>query len=187
AASLRMGGVSEAITVTAEAPSVLETTQVSTNLDAKLVEALPIGRTIAQRIQLAPGVNTAGPNNQTVINGAQSFDNLYLINGVVVNENVRGQPQNVFIEDAIQETTLLTGGVSAEYGRFTGGVVSTLTKSGGNEVTGSLRDNLRNDNWTDKTDFRDPVTGVGQADPVDKISNAYEETLGGRIIRDRLW
>ena len=73
-----------------------------------------------------------------------SFDNLFLVNGVVVNENLRGQPHDLYIEDAIQETTILTGGISAEYGRFTGGVVSTLTKSGGNEFTGSLRDSLTN-------------------------------------------
>ncbi len=186
-ADLRLAAVSEAIVVTASAPSILETSQVSTNLDRKLVESLPIGRTIAQRIQLAPGVNNAGPNNQTVINGAQSFDNLYLVNGVTVNENVRSQPQNVFIEDAIQETTLLTAGVSAEYGRFTGGVVSTITKSGGNEFSGSVRDNLTNDKWTSLTAFRDPVSGDREQAHVSKINPVYEATLGGRVIRDRLW
>ncbi len=174
-ADLRVAAVTEAIVVTATAPSILETSQVSTNLDRKLIESLPVGRTIAQRIQLAPGVNNAGPNNQTVINGAQSFDNLYLVNGVTVNENVRSQPQNVFIEDAIQETTLLTAGVSAEYGRFTGGVVSTITKSGGNEFTGSVRDNLTNDKWTSLTAFRDPITGDREQAHVSKIN------------RDRLW
>jgi len=72
---------------------------------------------------------------------------------VVVNENLRGQPHNLFIEDAIQETTVVTTGISAEYGRFTGGVVSTLTKSGGNEFTGSFRDSMTNPNWTETPDF----------------------------------
>ncbi len=186
-ATLSVSAISEAITVTASAPSVLETSQVTTNLPAEFIEELPIGRTITQRIQLAPGVNTGGPNGQTIIHGAQSFDNLYLVNGVVANENVRGQPHNVFIEDAIQETTLLTGGVSAEYGRFTGGVVSTITKSGGNVFSGSLRSNATNDAWAEKTIFRDPVTGVGQVEPIDNINEVYEATFGGRIIRDRLW
>ncbi|HYS56470.1 MAG TPA: carboxypeptidase regulatory-like domain-containing protein [Thermoanaerobaculia bacterium] len=184
---LRVAAMTEAIVVTATAPSILETPQVSTNLDRKLVESLPVGRTIAQRIQLAAGVNNAGPNNQTVINGAQSYENLYVINGVTVNENVRGQPQNVFIEDAIQETTLLTAGVSAEYGRFMGGVVSTITKSGGNEFSGSVRDNLTNDKWTSLTDFRDPVSGNPEQAHVSKINPVYEGTFGGRIIRDRIW
>jgi len=179
-ADLKVTKVAESITVTATSPSVLETPQVSTNLDAKLIEALPIGRRIQDRVVLAPGVTQGGTNGQVVINGAQSFDNLYLVNGVVINENVRGQPQAAVIEDAIQETTLLTGGVSAEYGRFTGGVVSTITKSGGNTFTGSLRDNLTNDKWIDRTPL-EPKPHV------DKLNNVYEATLGGRIITDRLW
>src|SRR5262249_34870083 len=63
AADLR-AAITEAITVTATTPSVLETPQVSTTLDRALIESLPVGRTIAQRVQLAPGVNNAGPNNQ---------------------------------------------------------------------------------------------------------------------------
>ena len=110
-----------------------------------------------------------------------SFESLFLVNGVVVNENVRGQPNPLYIEDAVQETTVLTGGVSAEFGRFTGGVVITVTKSGGNEFSGSLRDSFTNDDWTAKTDF------AAQVEPIDDINSAYEGTLGGRIIRDRLW
>src|SRR5438552_6690939 len=56
-ADLKPSKVTESITVTATAPSVLETPSVSTSLTREQVEALPIGRTIAQRIQLAPGVN----------------------------------------------------------------------------------------------------------------------------------
>ena len=67
-----------------------------------------------------------------------TFENLYLINGVEVNENIRGQFLPLFIEDAVQETTTTTAGVSAEYGRFTGGVVNVITKSGGNDFSGSL-------------------------------------------------
>src|SRR5581483_2723000 len=184
---LKVSKVAEAITVTATAPSVLETVQVSTSLTREQVEALPLGRTIAQRIQLAPGVNNDGPNNQTIINGAPSYDNLYMVNGVVVNDSIRGQPENLFIEDAIQETTLLTGGVSAEYGRFTGGVVNTLTKSGGNEFSGSFRDNITNTSWTKETDFKDPITGVPQPQNPSIRSHQYEATLGGYLMKDRIW
>src|SRR3954454_19363714 len=91
--------------------------------------------------QFAPCVqsNTL-TNGQLQISGAPGYDNLVLINGVVVTENVRGQMRPMYVEDAIQETTVLTGAISAEYGRFSGGVVSTITKSGGNEFSGSLRD-----------------------------------------------
>lgn len=180
---LKPSALTEAITVTASAPAALETTEVSTNFTAETIAELPtLNRTIATAALIAPGVNDAGPNKQIVISGAQSFDNLFLVNGVVVNENLRGQPHALFIEDAIQETTVLSGGaISAEYGRFTGGVVSTITKSGGNEFSGSFRDSFRNDAWQSKTDF------AGEADHIDDINSVYEATLGGRILRDRLW
>lgn len=180
-AMLAVATISEAIVVTAASPAALETTEVSTNFSSETIQELPVQRDITNVTLLSPGVNDAGPNDQLIISGAQSFDNLFLVNGVVVNENLRGQPEDLFIEDAIQETTVLTAGVSAEFGRFTGGVVSTLTKSGGNEFAGSIRDSLTNDDWTDKSDF------ANQVDPVDSINDVFEATLGGRILRDRLW
>ncbi len=186
-ADLKASKVIESITVTAAAPSVLETPQVTTNLTRETVESLPVGRTIAQRIQLAPGLNNDGPNNQASIQGAPTYDNLYMVNGVVVNDTIRGQPENLFIEDAIQETTLITGGISAEYGRFTGGVVNTITKSGGNEFSGSFRDGITNPAWTRVTAFKDPISGVAQPPNIHKTSDQYEATLGGYFVRDRLW
>ena len=96
-----------------------------------------------------------GPSKSTdtglgniTISGAPTYENLFLVNGVVVNENIRGQALDLFIEDSVQETTTAAAGVSAEYGRFSGGVVNVLTKSGGNDFTGSLR-----------TPGRQPATG----------------------------
>lgn len=179
-AEMKLASVAEAITVTASAPTVLETTQVETNMKQQDVNRLPMRRDPVGVANLAPGVTTNGPGGNTVISGAFSYDNLYLVNGAVVNENLRGQPHALYIEDAIQETTVLTGGISAEYGRFTGGVVSSITKSGGNEFSGSLRDSLDNPKWTAKSTATQPRA-------IDKINNTYEATIGGRIIRDRLW
>jgi outer membrane receptor protein involved in Fe transport len=187
-ASMRLTAVAEAITVTASAPAVLETTEVQTNIDARLVEELPIGRTLIATTTLAPGVNSNGPNVGAItISGALAADNLFLVNGAVVNENLRGQPHALFIEDAIQETTVQTAGISAEYGRFMGGVVSAITKSGGNEFTGSFRDSFQNDKWTKNNKFVSPFTGLPQPDAASKLNETYEGTLGGFILRDRLW
>ena len=180
-ADMKVSAVSEAITVTASAPAVLETQEVQSNLTAETVEELPIPRTLQAATLFSPGVSTNQGTGGIQISGAYSYDNLFLVNGAVTNENLRGQTHNLFIEDAIQETTVMTGAISAEFGRFTGGVVSAITKSGGNEFHGSLRDSLTNPSWTDKTDF------PGQQDPIDKVNSVYEGTIGGRIIRDRLW
>ena len=179
-ASLK-AAISESITVTAAASPAVENVAVASNFSSQQINELPTGRTIDDVTRLAPGVTEAGPNNQITISGAMSFENLFLVDGVVVNENLRGQPNPLYIEDAVQETTVQSGGISAEFGRFTGGVVSTITKSGGNEFSGSFRDSLTNPNWSSKTDF------ATQVDPIDKINSTYEATLGGRIVRDRLW
>ena len=68
-------------------------------------------------------------------------------------------PQNLFIEDAIEETQVLTSGISAEYGRFTGGVINAITKSGGNTFSGSGRMNFSNPSWTTETPFEVSKTG----------------------------
>ena len=179
--SLAAERVAESVTVSAETTmaAAVETTQVSTNFKQELIENLPVGRTLTSVTLLAPGVNSNGPGGNTIISGAMSFDSLYLVNGAVVNENLRGQPHNLFIEDAIQETTILTGGVPAEYGHFTGGVVSAITKSGGNTLHGSFRTSLTNKSWSSKTVFT--------ADQDDRINPVYEATLGGPLFRDHIW
>jgi outer membrane receptor protein involved in Fe transport len=180
-ASMRLSGIAEAITVTASTSPVIESSQVAATFTGAQVDELPVGRTIGATAQLSPGVTTAfGRANQLQISGAPGYDNLILVNGVVVNENLRAQIHNLFIEDAIQETTVLTGGISAEYGRFTGGVVSSLTKSGGNEFSGSLRNSLSNSSWRQKTP-------IETADRISDLREVYEATLGGFVMKDRLW
>jgi hypothetical protein len=90
-------------------------------------------------VDLTPAVHATGPSGARTIGGAMSFESLYLLNGVEVQDNIRGTPFSLFIEDAIQETTTTTSGISAEYGRFLGGVINTVTKSGGNLMSGSFR------------------------------------------------
>lgn len=176
---MRPEAIAESMTVTASAPGVLETAQVATNFKQDLIEQLPVGRTLQAVTLLAPGVNPNGPGGNIMISGAMSFDSLYLVDGAIVNENLRGQAHDLFIEDAIQETTVTTAGVSAEYGHFTGGVVNAITKSGGNELKGSFRASLNNESWVSRT----PLT-VEQAD---KLEPVYEATLGGPFWKDRLW
>ncbi|HEX8172052.1 MAG TPA: carboxypeptidase regulatory-like domain-containing protein [Thermoanaerobaculia bacterium] len=173
--------IAEEITVVQANDVAMETPQVATNLAQEVVNALPIGRGILDVARLAAGVHDSGPGNHLTINGAQSTDNLFVVDGAVVSENRRNQPQNLFIEDAIQETTVLTAAISAEYGRFTGGVVSVVTKSGGNEWSGSARDTLTSDRWNARTPA--PDEGARFHD----IDQDFEATAGGRIVPDRLW
>ena len=183
-ADMRVAAVAEAITITASAPSVLETPSVSQNLTAKLVEDLPIARDPVAAASLAPGVNlNTFAADQFSISGSPGYDNLVMVNGVAITESVRSQALDLFIEDAIQETTVMTGAISAAYGRFTGGVVNSITKSGGNEFSGSLRDSLTNPSWSART----PLQISNNTRLTDKLNQVWEATLGGFILRDRLW
>ena len=67
------------------------------------------------------------------------------MNGAIINENLRGAPMTPYIEDALQEVTVASAGVSAEYGRFSGGIANAVTKSGGNTFSGSFRTSFAND------------------------------------------
>jgi outer membrane receptor for ferrienterochelin and colicin len=78
------------------------------------------------------------------ISGGFAYDNIFLIDGVDANDNLFGTSAAVFIEAAIADTQVLTSGISAEYGRFSGGVINVVTKSGGNQFDGSLRADLTN-------------------------------------------
>ncbi|HEY8130481.1 MAG TPA: carboxypeptidase regulatory-like domain-containing protein, partial [Thermoanaerobaculia bacterium] len=179
--ALKPATVSESITVTAETPvtAAVESTGTSTNFKQDLIERLPVTRTLTSITLMAPGANSNGPGGNTMLSGAMSYDSLYLVDGAIINENLRGQPHNLFIEDAIQETTVLTTGVSAEYGHFTGGVVNSITKSGGNDFRGSFRTSFSNESWTAKTPFT--------AAQDHKTNPTYEGTLGGPFLRDRIW
>lgn len=173
--------VTEELVVTAESDSILDSTQVASNLKSDQLEQLPAGRTITSAVSLAPGVSDGV--NGLQISGAQSFENLYVVNGVVVNEQVRGQPHAAYIEDAVQEVSVMTGAISAEYGHFTGGVVNTITKSGGNRYEGSFRVSLDNEKWQ----ARNPAWLSGQDERNDKTNHVESLTVGGPIIKDRLW
>ena len=140
-ATLGAAGISESVEVVGTATAnPLDGSVIATRISQDSMSNLAVTRDITSIMIMAPGVHPTGPSGNFTIAGAMSFDNLYLVNGVTINENLRGQAQqNLVIEDAIEETTIASGGVSAEFGRFGGGVINVITKSGGNDFSGSFR------------------------------------------------
>ena len=89
----------EEIMVTSAFETVSDSTQAQTTYTLALIEQLPIQRTIESTVLMVPGVAATGTSSGYIsISGAMSFENLFLINGVVVNENLRGQPLDLYIE-----------------------------------------------------------------------------------------
>ena len=184
-AKLQVAGVAEAVTVTGSvADAFAAGVSAATTFKQDRINDLPLNRGIEATTALTPGVLRTGPSNAGIpeisISGGISSENLVLVNGVVAQDNVRRSALPVYIEDSLQETTITTSGVSAEFGRFSGGVINAITKSGGNRFDGTFRTNLANDSWRAVTPFPGDSTS-------DTIVPVYEYTFGGPVLRDRLW
>ncbi len=184
---LTLGTVAETVNVSAAAVTADFTTTATAAASYRqdLIDRLPVSRALTGAVLLAPGTTGTGPGGNITFSGAMSYEGLFLLNGVVLNETLRNQSRALYIEDAIEEVKTSTGTISAEYGRFAGGVANTITKSGGNRFSGSVRATLDNDKWTGLTPFDKTLT---TGDPrADKTLPTYEATLGGPIFKNRLW
>jgi Ca2+-binding RTX toxin-like protein len=183
-AAMEVAVASETIVVTGEAPSALETTTVGANFEKKTIDNLPITRTPTNIAELSAGLTDNTPvGGQVAINGGMAYDNAILIDGTNVQDNIFGQTNNLYIDEAIEETQVLTSGISAEYGGFTGGVINAITKSGGNQFSGTFRVDLDKPQWRDETPF-EKQSGIERKGDLNKT---YSATLGGPVVRDRLW
>lgn len=151
---------------------------------------LPVGRDLTGITALAPGV-TKGAGDRLTIGGSATYENKYLVNGADINDNYFNTDVSLYIEDAIDETQVLTNNVTAEYGRFTGGIVNAITKRGGNEFAGSLRSILTNDSWNAVLPSINASPGITAVDQrskiVNKLNRIDQATFGGPILKDRLW
>ena len=177
------------VTVVGKALPFVDTAQVATNFKQDLMAELPTNRTLDAVLLMAPAVHATGPKGAFTISGSQSYENVFTLDGTVITENLRGSPFTLYIEDAIQETTVSTAGVSAEYGRFDGGVGNVITKSGGNIFSGSFRTSFANDNWRSLTPFESTLLAANPSLVLktDKTVPTYEATVGGPVKKERLW
>src|ERR1035437_9323925 len=187
-ATLSLTAVAAEATVVGKSEAISQTTAEATTYTAELLSKLPPARTVTSAVLLSPGINNNAPNGISIARG-MSTENLWTVNGVVITDNVRSTPNALFIEDAIQETTTTTVAVSAEYGRFTGGVINTITKSGGNTFSGSIRSTLTDSAWASTSSYRVPATGVNPQEGTfpNKVIPTWEATFGGPILKDKIW
>lgn len=180
-ATLSMGAVSDAITVTADAVVVDPTqTTVQQNFNQEHLQYAAVGsngRSYQSVVLQAPGV--AGGANPQVL-GANLGQNNFMLDGVTTTDPVTHTFGSNLPFDAIQEISIQTLGKDAEYGRAIGGVINVVTKTGGNDFSGTL-------------DARYTANSLSESgDHYDADANDYDElrpsvTLGGPIKRDKIW
>jgi hypothetical protein len=150
------------------------------NYNMDRIDRLPSGRTMEAVALLTPGV-TSGVGGRVQVRGAMTSGNLYLVDGQNVADNAYNTRGVLLIDDAIEETQIITGAISAEYGNVEGGVLNAITKSGGNTFSGLVRWDLSNPSWNATVPFQNR-----SAIP-NTLSEVKTFTLGGPILKDRLW
>ncbi len=185
--------VSEAITVTAEAPLVdVSRTTTGVNVTARQFESLPTQRTFQQLTTLAPGVNmemgesrNAQLGNSPSVGASSAPENNSIIDGLSTTDVRYGTSGTNLTMNFVEEVQVMTGGYSAEFGRSTGGVFNVITKSGSNDLSGDVFGYLQQADWSDKRLNRAQKGTDFAADVTD--SRDIGLSLGGPLMRDRLW
>lgn len=187
--TLRVGTVSEKVQVQASAtPLDTATATTGTVIDTKKVIDLPLnGRNPFSLATLVPGVNNVGGASTPHIGGSRNAVNEEELDGMtnILPENNVGNNVSAYtpIVDSVQEFSVQTNSLSAEYGRFGGGVINLVTKSGTNQWHGGLFEFSRN-SILNANDFF--ANRAGQAKP-DSNERQYGGTLGGPIVIPRVY
>jgi hypothetical protein len=192
---MQVGGTEQTVQVTENAPLIdVSGTTVATNVLAEEFDKLPKARSFQSLVIAAPSVNTGELEGGFQINGASGAENQFNIDGVSTTSLINGRSRQNAVFEILQEVQVKTAGIEAEYGGALGGVISAITKSGGNDFHGDVHyyyygnsisagpvQRLLLDPSTEKnayfvqdTKFKDNNNEVGYS-------------VGGRLIRDKLF
>jgi len=192
---LQVGDVQQSVEVKAEATLLqTEDATVSSLVSNQQIVEMPLnGRTFTQLITLMPGTTATAPaltvggnynlraNTSVSVNGSQTGNNTYLIDGMYDKGLWLNNLVIVPTIDSIQDQRVMSSNFSAQYGDSAGGVTVVQTKSGTNEFHGSLYEFLRNDKLDANTFFNNKA---GAAKPTLR-RNEFGGTIGGPIRKDK--
>jgi outer membrane receptor for ferrienterochelin and colicin len=193
AITMQLATKAEEILVTAENP-VIETTRSegSTRIDTIAIKELPNnGRNFLDFTKLTPGVAIVqGPDGDELsINGQKGIQNNVSVDGADFNNPFFGEqrggqrPAFTFNLDAVQEVVVIADGANAEYGRSSSGFVNVITKSGTNDLAGTVHVFYKNDGLASAAKNADGTS----ADKFDSNQLQGGFTLGGPLMKDKLF
>jgi hypothetical protein len=182
--TVKPGGSQQTVRVTADAPLLQsQTSDVQTNFAGGTVFSMPLNtRNFVQLATMAPGVELPPGTLLPRINGGRPRTNEYLYDGISALQPEPGQVVYFPILDDVQAFTVETNNVPAEFGRFNGGVVNVATRSGSNDLHGSIFEFFRNENLNARNYFAPPGTRKPEY-----RRNLYGGTLSGPLIPNRLF
>src|ERR1041385_1832605 len=191
---MQLGNVTQEVEVNAAAVQV-ETTnsQIGQVVEEKAILALPLnGRSYIDLLGLQPGVAPLASgtiSNRPVsgqlnagnisVNGQRESANAFLVNGGDVSEGRNMGTSIIPNIDSVAEFRLITNSFDAEYGRFSGAIMNSITKSGTNGFHGTAFEFLRNDKL-DSRNFFDPAKGAFKR-------NQFGYAVGGPAIKNKVF
>lgn len=187
--------LTEAITVVGNQYVETETAEAATNVSPAQMEALPQNeRNFLNFAALAPGIRVSNdPQRKTIAGDAQpaeqtnifidgvSFKNDVLQGGVAGQDASRGNP---FPQNAVQEFRVITQNYSAQYDKASSAIITAITKSGGNELTGQAFVFYQPKAWVAETEKNFLYGSVTTNE--DYYRYQYGASAGGPVIRDRM-
>ncbi|MGH9839893.1 MAG: carboxypeptidase regulatory-like domain-containing protein [Blastocatellia bacterium] len=194
---LQIGDVTQVVEITAQTPLLQpETTSLGQVVDSRKVQEMPLnGRNVLNLVSLVPGVVPQGQSMQNPtgtnvfawgnyqIGGGAANQSATFIDGASVNVSYVNLTSLVPTQDAIQEFRVQTNNLSAEFGRFTGGVINMTSKSGANLYHGSAYEFLRNKVLNANTFFNNR-SGIGR--PA-FTQNQFGGNVGGPVLKEKLF
>ncbi|MDH4272240.1 MAG: TonB-dependent receptor, partial [Candidatus Aminicenantes bacterium] len=201
---MQMGAIEEQVTVIASSPIVdVKTSTVDSRLDGELLARLPTSRDAFYDLSLTtPGMFDVGSSSgwlpSPTAYGGSSMENVFLVNGVNTT-NPRGAAFGSLVKvnyNAVEEVRIVALGAKAEYGSYSGAAIDVLTKSGSNAFHGNVAYYTELKSWFNSNQpAYGPLVGnswlfVQEGDVLAGTTKTNWEgnfTLGGPIIKDRLW
>src|SRR5882724_1080526 len=180
---LELGTMADSITVS-DTPTALNTesgARGDVTIHAEVVDIPLNGRNVTDLAFLTGGVVPMGEgaDGQFAVNGARADNVSLMLDGMNNTQRRNTGPMVSPPLEGIQEFKMITSGFSAEYGRFAGGVLSLISKSGGNRYRGSLYEFLRNDVFDARNFFDATKSKLRQ--------NQYGATVSGPVTLPKLY
>jgi outer membrane receptor protein involved in Fe transport len=192
---LRPEGLTEQLEITGTPPTIdVGSTTVGVNVDQEFIRRIAVNRpggkggatrSFESLAELAPGAQN--DNFGVSINGATSPENGYVVDGLSTNDPAFGINASPLSIEFVQDVNIITGGYMPEYGRSTGGVLNAVTRSGSNEFRGSVFANMAPGAF--EADRKLAVNEGSVITGLNSLKNLgdFGATLGGPILRDKLW
>jgi hypothetical protein len=189
--ALQLAAAGERVVVTSEVPQIEPTkTEISQIVGTEQIQSLPIsGRVFTDFALLTPGVATSRTSlgttftefevTQISFGGMRSFSNEITVDGADFVNAASGIQRSTPPQEAVQEFRVVNNSFGAEYGRSMGGIVNIVTKSGTNELHGSIYDYFQN-SATDSRSLLQPAPLPNQL-----RQNQFGATLGGPLVKDK--